>query len=128
MTTKKINKNIPSPKAPVSKSIEKPTENIKREKPTADATKTNASPRTLVEKSAEKKSFNIFMVIILLIIAGGIYVYQKGYVTQYFPIAKSKFVHHSPLNSDDAFAKIQQETQGLTPPQNPKKKQTFKKQ
>ena len=57
--------------------------------------------------SSPRKAVNLFMVVILLIIVSGIYLYQKGYITKYFPIVEMKFSGQSPL---DATVDIPQDT------------------
>ncbi len=108
MATKKTNKHTTPLKEPTKETVE--ISDALPEK----TTQKQGEPKG--KKSAEKKSLNIFLIVILLLIAAGIYLYQKGYITQHYPIAKSKFSHHSPLNGEDAFTKLQKETQGLTPP------------
>ncbi len=56
--------------------------------------------KKITPKPSPKRTVNIFMVIILLIIAGGIYLHQNGYITKYYPLVKSKFSYKSPLESD----------------------------
>lgn len=74
------------------------------EKETAIPLKKNkdSSPTT-----SPRKTVNLFMVILLLIIVGGIYLYQKGYVTKYYPLVKTKLSSQSPL---DATVDIPQDT------------------
>lgn len=48
-------------------------------------------------KSA-RRAMNIFTVGLLLLIVAGIYLYQKGHITHYFPIVKSNAHTKSPLN------------------------------
>lgn len=60
---------------------------------------TNGKNKITPPKTSPRKTVNLFMVVILLIIVGGIYLYQKGYITKYYPLVKTKFVVQSPLDA-----------------------------
>ncbi|NCP62739.1 MAG: hypothetical protein GW748_05450 [Alphaproteobacteria bacterium] len=49
--------------------------------------------------SSPRKTVNLFMVVLLLLIVGGIYLHQKGYITKYYPLVKSKFEGKSPIDA-----------------------------
>ncbi len=51
-------------------------------------------------KTSPKKAVNVFMVVILLMIAGGFYLHQKGYITKYYPLVKSKLAPNKSLEAD----------------------------
>lgn len=78
-----------------------PQEEEKETSTTAHKNKKNSS------SPSPRKAVNLFMVVLLLIIVGGIYLHQKGYVTKYFPIVKTKFSGQSPI---DATVDIPQDT------------------
>ncbi len=59
----------------------------------APSKKTNSPP------SSPRRAVNLFMVVLLLVIVGGIYLHQKGNITKYYPIVKTKFIGQSPLDA-----------------------------
>jgi len=75
------------------------------------STATNQSTKNSPPASP-RKTVNLFMVILLLIIVGGIYIYQKGYVTKYYPLVKTTFSSQNPL---DATVDIPQEAPTNSP-------------
>ncbi len=60
---------------------------------------TTEKNKTTPPKTSPRKTVNLFMVVILLIIVGGIYLYQKGYITKYYPFVKTTFTDQSPLDA-----------------------------
>ncbi|HBN23085.1 MAG TPA: hypothetical protein DD412_07595 [Holosporales bacterium] len=73
-----------------------PQKNAPQEEENKAATPTKKSKNT---SPSPRKAVNLFMVVLLLIIVGGIYLHQKGYVTKYFPIVKTKFSGQSPIDA-----------------------------
>ena len=93
------------------------------EKPVEKEVRKVAAPKT-----SPKKAVNLFMVVVLLMIAGGFYVYQKGYITKYYPLVKSKLAPASSLEEsviipekapDDFVEKSVAEKSSGMPDENP---------
>ena len=102
----------------------------KKKTPEKDTNKTDKQPvkpketpaKKITPKPSPKKTVNIFMVIILLIIAGGIYLHQNGYITKYYPLVKSKFtsknIHEYNTDSSSNFSETPEDIPN-TPENNP---------
>lgn len=56
--------------------------------------------RRAAPKPSPKKTVNIFMVVVLLLIAGGIYLHQNGYINKYYPLVKSKLSPNNTFETD----------------------------
>lgn len=74
------------------------------EAPQKNTTKKDTKPDSAPQKPSPRKTLNLFMVVILLLIVGGIYMHQKGYIEKYVPLVKNKFTltpGDSPLKLTD---------------------------